>query len=144
MSSEKTVSEAINYRRSVRIYDPEKPIDSAIVKKCIRQASLAPNSSNMQLWEFYHITSKDTIEKIAPLCFNQNAARTAQELVVFVTRKDLWKKRAKANLEMLDSIFPKKPTSEQSNREKVSRNYYGKLIPFTYADFFGILGFFKY
>ena len=141
---QKTVEEAIHYRRSVRIYDPEKNIDTAIVKKCIQQASLAPNSSNMQLWEFYHITSKETIQKIAPLCFNQNAARTAQELVVFVTRKDLWKKRMKSNLKMIDAIFPPKPKSEQTSREKVSRNYYGKLIPFAYADFFGLFGFLKY
>jgi nitroreductase len=141
---QKTVEEAIHYRRSVRIYDPEKNIDTAIVKKCIQQASLAPNSSNMQLWEFYHITSKETIQKIAPLCFNQNAARTAQELVVFVTRKDLWRKRMKSNLKMIDAIFPPKPKSEQTSREKVSRNYYGKLIPFAYADFFGLFGLLKY
>ncbi|MDC1343082.1 nitroreductase family protein [Flavobacteriaceae bacterium] len=141
---QKTVEEAIHYRRSVRIYDPEKNIDTAIVKKCIQQASLAPNSSNMQLWEFYHITSKETIQKIAPLCFNQNAARTAEELVVFVTRKDLWRKRMKSNLKMIDAIFTPKPKSEQSSREKVSRNYYGKLIPFAYADFFGFFGFLKY
>ena len=141
---QKTVEEAIHYRRSVRIYDPEKNIDTAIVKKCIQQASLAPNSSNMQLWEFYHLTSKETIQRIAPLCFNQNAARTAQELVVFVTRKDLWKKRMKSNLKMIDAIFPPKPKSEQSSREKVSRNYYGKLIPFAYADFFGLFGLLKY
>ena len=142
--TQKTVEEAINYRRSVRIYDPEKKIDSALVKKCIYQASLAPNSSNMQLWEFYHITSKETIQKIAPLCFNQNAAKTAKELVIFVTRKDLWKKRKNSNLQMIDSIFAPKPKSEQSSREKVSRNYYGKLIPFAYSDFLGIFGFLKY
>ncbi|MAD98235.1 MAG: nitroreductase family protein [Flavobacteriaceae bacterium] len=142
---EKTVSEAVDYRRSVRIYDPEKPIDTAVVKKCLEQASLAPNSSNMQLWEFYHITSKETIQKIAPFCFNQNAARTAQQLVVFVTRKDLWKQRAKANLAFMDGVFGKNnPKSEQSSREKVARNYYGKIIPFAYGDFLGIFGFFKY
>ena len=145
MKQEQTVSEAINYRRSVRVYDAEKPIDKNIVKKCVEQASLAPNSSNMQLWEFYHITSKDIIDKIAPFCFNQNAAKTAQQLVVFVVRKDLWKKRAKANLSFLDKNFgAKNPKSEQSSREKVARNYYGKIIPFAYADFLGILGFFKY
>ena len=141
---QKTVEDAINYRRSVRIYDREKKIDSALVKKCIYQASLAPNSSNMQLWEFYHIKSKEAIQKIAPLCFNQNAARTAEELVIFVTRKDLWKKRKNSNLQMIDRIFPPKPKSEQSSREKVSRNYYGKLIPFAYSDFLGIFGFLKY
>ena len=145
MSKEKTVSEAIAYRRSVRVYDAEKPIDSEIVKKCLQQASLAPNSSNMQLWEFYHITSKDTIANIAPFCFNQNAARTAQQLVVFVTRKDLWKQRAKANLRFIDKNFgANNPKSSQSKREKVARNYYGKIIPFAYADFLGIFGFFKY
>ena len=145
MNLEKTVSEAIHFRRSIRVYDAEKSIDTAIVKKCIEQASLAPNSSNMQLWEFYHITSKGVIAQIAPFCFNQNAARTAKQLVVFVTRKDLWKKRAKANLAFIDQNFgSNKPKSEQSNREKVARNYYGKLIPFTYADFLGIFGFLKF
>ena len=145
MSQEKTVSEAINYRRSVRVYDAEKPIDKRIVKKCIEQAALAPNSSNMQLWEFYHITSKDIIERISPFCFNQNAARTAHQLVVFVTRKDLWKQRAKSNLEFIDSNFgANNPKSSQSKREKTARGYYGKIIPFAYADFLGIFGFLKY
>ena len=143
--SEKTVSEAVNYRRSVRVYDSEKPIDTAIVKKCLEQASLAPTSSNMQLWEFYHITSKEMMQKIAPLCFNQNAARTAQQLVIFVVRKDLWRKRAKANLAFMDKTFgADNPKSEQSSREKIARNYYGKLIPFTYFDIFGIFGYLKY
>jgi len=141
---EKTVSEAIHYRRSVRVYDPEKPIDTALVKKCIEQGSLAPTSSNMQLWEFYHITSKSVIEKMAPLCFNQNAAKTAQELVVFVVRKDLWRKRARANLDYIDTLYPKRPGSEPSSREKFAKNYYSKLIPFTYADFLGIFGWLKY
>lgn len=141
----KTVLEAIQYRRSVRIYDSEKLIDQKIVIKCLEQAVLAPTSSNLQLWEFYHITSKNVMKKIAPFCFNQNAAKTAQQLVVFVTRKDLWRQRTKANLAFLDTVFGKnKPKSEWSKREKAGRNYYGKLIPFTYSDFFGILGFLKY
>jgi nitroreductase len=142
--SEKTVSEAINYRRSVRVYDSNKPIYSSVVKKCIEQAVLAPNSSNMQLWEFYHITSKEVIKKLIPLCFEQNAAKTAQQLVVVVVRKDLWPKRAKANLEYLDKVYPPKPNSEQTSREKFAKNYYKKLIPTVYKDFFGILGILKY
>lgn len=142
--SEKTVSEAINYRRSVRVYDSEQPIDTAIVKKCIEQATLAPNSSNMQLWEFYHITSREVIDKIVPLCFDQNAAKTAQQLVVVTVRKDLWPKRAKANLDYLNKVFPPKPKAEQSNREKFAKKYYQKLIPTVYKDFFGLFGILKY
>lgn len=145
MSQEKTVSEAINYRRSVRIYHADQPIDAKIVKQCLQQAALAPNSSNMQLWEFYHITSKDIIAKIAPFCFNQNAAKTAQQLVIFVVRKDLWRKRAKANLSFMDRVFGKNnPKSAQSSREKVARNYYGKIIPFAYSEFLGLFGLLKY
>ena len=145
MYKEKTVSEAIHYRRSVRVYDAEKSIQKNIVKKCIHQATLAPNSSNMQLWEFYHVTSKDIIAKITPFCFNQNAARTAQQLVIFVTRKDLWKQRANANLKFIDKNFgADNPKNKQSKREKTARNYYSKIIPFAYGDFLGILGFLKY
>lgn len=144
MTEEKRVSEAINYRRSVRIFDNEKPLDADKVKQCIKQAILAPNSSNMQLWEFHHIVSENIKKKMIPLCFNQNAAKTAQQLVVVVTRKDLWKKRAKANLKHIDSLYKPKPKAEQSSREKIIRNYYEKLIPFTYADFLGIFGWIKY
>ena len=57
-----TLTEIINYRRSVRNYqalsiDPEK------VKSCIELATLAPNSSNMQLWEFYHIINADVLKE---------------------------------------------------------------------------------
>ena len=141
----KTVTEAIQYRRSVRVYDPEKKILTSAVKACLKNAVLAPNSSNMQLWEFYHITSKDIIGSIAPMCFNQNAAKTAQQLVVVVVRKDLWKQRAKANLRYLDSVFgANNPKSKQSSREKVARNYYNNIIPFAYADVLGLLGWLKF
>lgn len=138
--TELTVSDAVHFRRSVRIYDSEKPIDADVVKKCLEQAALAPNSSNMQLWEFYHITDSEVLAKMAPLCFNQNAARTAQQLVVFVTRKDLWRKRAKANLDMIETQFPLTPGEKPKGRAAGIRTYYKKLIPFLYGDFFGMLG----
>lgn len=144
MEEEKTVSQAIEFRRSVRVYEPQQPIDSEKVKQCLRQAALAPNSSNMQLWEFIHITDIAIIEQMAPLCFNQNAARTAQQLVVFVTRKDLWRSRAKANLDMIHQIYPDKPKDQQSRRERVIKAYYSKLIPNVYFDLFGLYGWLKY
>ena len=140
---EKTVSQAIEYRRSVRIFK-DINLDNEKVKNCLINASLAPNSSNLQLWEFIHVVDKELIKKLSPACMNQNAAKTANQLVVFVTRKDLWKQRAKANLSFMDSNFGKNTSKkEQSSREKVARNYYGKIIPFAYADFLGIFGFFK-
>ena len=73
---EKTVSEAIQYRRSVRVYK-EEPIDPDRVKACIENAVLAPTSSNLQLWEFYQVTDPGIQAKIVHACFDQPAARTA-------------------------------------------------------------------
>lgn len=141
---EKTVSEAIEYRRAVRIYRDE-PINTDKVKACIQNATLAATSSNLQLWEFYHVTNKSLIAKIAKACFNQNAARTAQQLVVVLSRKDLWRDRAKANLDFINAGFEKTElTPRLEKRRKMARNYYGKLIPFTYFDFLGIFGWIKY
>ena len=136
--------DALNYRRSVRIYDENIELDSEIVKKCIEHATLAPNSSNMQLWEFYHITSKDTLNELTKACLGQNAAKTAKEMVVFVVRKDLWKKRVKTHNENLEKMFGKKPKSEYTSREKFAFNYYNKVMPFAYGDFLGLFGYIKY
>ena len=141
---EKTVSEAIAYRRSTRVYKDE-PIDIQKVKQCLVNASLAPTSSNLQLWEFYHVTDKDKLKRLAEACFNQSAAKTAQQLVVVVTRKDLWKKRAKANVDFLNKAYSKPDLSDRDlKRKKMATNYYKKLIPTIYTDFFGILGYIKF
>ena len=140
----KTVTEAIQYRRSVRKYKQEE-IDEEKVKKCIENATLAPNSSNMQLWEFYHITDKKILQKLSKACFDQNAAKTAVNMVVFVTRRDKWKVRAKQNLHFLEKMFDKQEKAgiDVARRRKVSRRYYKKLMPTIYTDFFGLIGFNK-
>ncbi|MDY2587872.1 nitroreductase family protein [Winogradskyella aquimaris] len=141
---EKTVTEAIAYRRSTRVYK-DIPIDSAKVKQCLVNASLAPTSSNLQLWEFYHVINKDTLKELANACFNQSAAKTARQLVVVVTRKDLWKQRAKANIAFLEKVYDKDNLTERElKRKKMATNYYKKLIPTVYADFLCILGYLKY
>ena len=55
-----TLEEIINFRRSVRHYK-KSPIDADKVKRCLELATLAPNSSNMQLWEFYHIINPEIV-----------------------------------------------------------------------------------
>ena len=112
-----SATEAIRYRRSVRVQS-DAPIDSALVKACIANATLAPNSSNMQLWEFYHITSEEANKNIKAACFNQPAARTAQQLVIPVVRMDLWKQRIQALKEDLIAGFEK---AKERNTEKEAK-----------------------
>lgn len=144
MSPEKTVSEAAKYRRSVRVYDNEKPLDPQVIKNCIKDAVLAPNSSNMQLYEFYHITDINIKKKLVKYCLSQPAARTADQLIVVVTRKDLWRKRAKANLAHIDTVFGERLRKKIPKQVKQIKDYYGKLMPVTYFDFLGIFGWIKY
>ncbi|SMG31006.1 nitroreductase family protein [Sphingobacterium psychroaquaticum] len=139
-----TLEEALHHRRSVRVYDKEKGIDTQKVKHCLELATLAPNSSNMQLWEFYHITDPDLLEKFIKPCLDQKAISTAPELVVFVTRQDLHRRRAHAVLEFeRGNIARNSPPERQHRRIKDREIYYGKLMPTLYSRFFGILGFFR-
>jgi len=139
-----TVQEAIQHRRSVRVYDSSQKIASDTVRKCLEQASLSPNSSNMQLWEFHHVISKEKRDQMTAACLHQNAASTAQELVVIVVRKDLWKQRVKTHIHHLKNTFGNKQAADYSRREKFALNYYQKLIPFVYRDFLGVFGQLKY
>ena len=137
---EMNVSEAIKYRRSVRVFD-DKNIDSKKVKDCLINATLAANSSNLQLWEFIHVEDKKILKELSKACFNQNAAKTAKQLVVIVVRKDLWSERAKWNIkEIKDQSNKNDITTKRLNQ---ATGYYNKIIPTLYFDLFGFLGFFK-
>ena len=138
------LQEVLEFRRSVRVYDEAQKIDTEVVKKCLELSTLAPSSSNMQLYEFYHVTYPETLKKLPVACFDQTAASTAQELVVFVVRQDLYKKRSQAVLQFeKENIRRNSPAERQEKRIKDRELYYGKILPFLYARFFGILGFFR-
>ncbi len=122
----------IEARRSVRIFDQESPFDYQIVQKCLEAATLAPNSSNLQLWEFYRIPETSPLKPILDkLCMKQKAATTARELVVVVARRDMWKSRAKANYGYIQETYKNSP----SKKQKQALSYYGKLIPKLYSKF---------
>ena len=143
VTTERSVSEAIKYRRSVRVFKKEA-IDEQKVKECIELATLAATSSNMQLWEFYHIISPGILQQLTTASFDQNGAKTANQMVVVVARKDLWKRRVQSNIAFLKSQLGDKSESAYSKREKFALNYYQKIIPTLYFDFLGIAGIIKF
>jgi nitroreductase len=109
----------IETRRSVRVYTKD-PIPEEVVRRCLRAATLAPNSSNMQPWEMYWVRDAAKREKLVDACLSQPAARTAAELVVFVARTRSWPEMRKR---MLDTF------SKQKDVPKAALDYYQKLIP---------------
>ncbi len=135
------LDEVLNHRRSVRLFDREKPLDAEKVKHCLQLAALAPNSSNMQLWEFYHITQTPLLAKLSKACLDQTATASAAQLVIFVSRQDLHKKRARSVLDFEKrNIRQNSPPERQEKRIKDKALYYGKLMPLLYFRFYGIVG----
>ena len=126
--------ELVKKRRSVRKFT-DKKVPEEIIKKCLRASVLAPNSSNLQPWEFYWIRNHKKKEQVVEACFSQNAAKTAKEIVIAVSRIDSWKRNR-------DLII-----KDYKTRDKLIPlvdRYYHQIIPFAYThDRLGVIGFLK-
>ena len=124
----------IEQRRSVRKFKDES-VPGEVIEKALDAALLAANSSNLQPWEFYWVKEKNNKDALVKACFSQGAARTAQELIVAVSRIDTWKRNR-------DLIV--KDYKSRGKFLPIIDNYYNKLIPLIYLnDRFGILGLFR-
>lgn len=124
----------VEARRSVRLFDQKITFDHDLVKKCLEAAILSPNSSNLQLYQFIRVPESSPLkDQLAALCMRQKAATTARELIVVVTRRDLWKSRAMANYEYIKSATQNQP----EKKKKQALSYYGNLIPKLYSKFPG-------
>ena len=122
----------VRSRRSVRVFSEEK-IPTSVMRKCLELALLAPNSSNLQPWEFYWVRSESNKKELARLCLGQPAATTARELIVCVARIDTWKRNRRMMIEMLaDSATP---------FPEVVTAYYEQIVPLAYGQGpFNLLG----
>lgn len=108
-------------RRSVRKFT-DKPIPAEVLDDCLHMAMLAPNSSNLQQWEFYVVQSRDKKARLVEACLGQNAAKTAAELIVIVARTQSWREHARMTLEQ----WP------QAQVPKLVKQYYAQLAPVYY------------
>tara|TARA_Y100001970_G_scaffold111221_1_gene138854 strand:+ start:2195 stop:2944 length:750 start_codon:yes stop_codon:yes gene_type:complete len=124
----------VNQRRSIRKFSNES-VPEKIIMKALKAALLAPNSSNLQPWEFYWVKDKNKRKDLIKACFSQNAAETAQELIVAVSRIDTWKR----NRDLILNDLKKK-----NKMLPIIDKYYNKVIPISYMhDSIGILGIVK-
>lgn len=126
--------EAVAKRRSIRKFTAA-PVPGEVIEKALHAALIAPNSSNLQPWEFYWVRSPEPKKRLVQFCFNQSAARTAAELVVAVARVDTWCRNRDLVLQDLGG----------ENAPSMMKSYYRKLIPLLYIqEPFGIFGAIKW
>jgi nitroreductase len=125
-----TFAQIVNARRAVRKYEEGAPFDEQAVQRSLALAVLAPNSSNLQTWEFYRVRTAAAKAEVARLCMNQSAARTAQEMVVVVCRTDKWKGNSRRILANMRSSF----STPMTKRDQRAVEYYQRNIPLLYLD----------
>lgn len=121
-------------RRSVRIFESNK-VPTEVIRESLSLSLLAPNSSNLQPWEFYWIQSKNLKKELIPIFLSQTAIKTAPELIIAVARTNTWKKN---NNEIIKIIEHRKDTPNQL------LHFHRKDVPFIYdIGLFGIKGYIK-
>lgn len=128
----------VNERRSVRLYDGT-PVPAEIIEKCLDLALLAPNSSNLQPWEFHWVKSEPLRKSLVEACMSQAAASTAAELIVCVARRATWREACADMIARMDA-------AEKSGVRipQAAKTYYQSLVPKMYAQgWFSVLGYLK-
>lgn len=113
----------VETRRSVRVFD-RTPVPEADVREALDLALLAPNSSNLQPWEFHWVRAPKLREALVEACLSQPAARTAAELIVCVARTDTW---PAMRSRMLEAFAARKDVPASAV------DYYRKLVPMVYS-----------
>ncbi len=125
----------VSQRRSIRIFD-KSPMPEAIVEKCLDLALLAPNSSNLQPWEFHWVRKEPLRKSLVEACLSQSAAATAAELIVCIARTNTWQQ---ARTDMITQMTEKKNQGEKI--PDAAWLYYRKLVPIMYRQgWFSVLG----
>jgi nitroreductase len=114
----------VRSRRSTRVFSDEQ-LPESVVRKCLELATLAPNSSNLQCWEFYWVRDATKKKELVKLCLGQPAAATAQELIVCVARLDTWKRNSKMMLEHL--------VADEADVPEAKLHYHRKIVPLAYG-----------
>lgn len=120
----------IQNRRSVRVFSSSK-VPNEIMERVLEWGLMAPNSSNLQPWEFYWVCDPKKKSEIVEACFNQPAAKTAQEILVCVAHINKWKEIRKEMLELFN---------KSENVPTAAKAYYEKIVPLAYNQ--GPLGIF--
>lgn len=114
-------AQAVRARRAIRVFDGE-PVPERIMRACLRDATLAPTSSNLQPFELYWVRDSKRRERLEEACFGQPAATTAGELVVVMARRDLWKTN-------LDKVWDLMTRGGEITFPEPVDDYYHKITP---------------
>lgn len=113
--------EVLRRRRSIRVFD-KVSVPESVMKQALKQAILAPTSSNLQPFELHWVRDTEKKQKLVRACLSQPAAKTAAELVVVVANAGSWNKNRKQLIDIMTD-------GGARDLPKSVDYYYNKLIP---------------
>ncbi|MFB6465666.1 nitroreductase family protein [Cytobacillus sp. Hz8] len=87
----KTLSEVIKERHSVRKYDPEFMISKEEIEAILKEATLAPSSSNLQPWRFIIFQDKNIKKELKAIAYNQEQVETSSAVIAVLGDKEMYK-----------------------------------------------------
>jgi len=87
----KSLSEVIKERHSVRKYDPSFEISQKEIKDMLIEAIQAPSSSNLQAWRFIVIQDQETKKQLREIANNQEQVETASAVIAVLGDKEMYK-----------------------------------------------------
>lgn len=116
----------IESRRSVRVFEEDVTIPDEIVEKCLDAALAAPNSSNLQPWEFYWVKDPEKLKLVQKYCASQSAARTAPTIIIAVAKIDTWDRNRKLMIEEFNKQEKRPPKGAYLYYEKIAKLAYSQ------------------
>lgn len=118
--------QVIEKRRSVRKFGDNR-LPPEVIQTALEMATLAPNSSNTQTWDFYWAHSDEIRKQMAYACLDQSAAKTASDLVVVVGDPKKWLRSWRRLIAFHDSV----------NAPAAVKSYYQNIVPNVYRPRLG-------
>lgn len=115
----------VRSRRSVRAFLPD-PVPEETSAACLDLALLAPNSHNLEPWQFIEVRDPALRAALAHCCLGQQAAVQAPLLIACIARPDFWRMGARL---MLDAL-----ARETAPVDPLLVNKYQLQIPLIFAD----------
>ncbi|MBE1444341.1 nitroreductase family protein [Paenibacillus sp. OAS669] len=118
-------TDVIRERRSVRHYDKSVRLSHEQIKELLKEATLAPSSSNVQPWRFLVIETDELKEKLLPIAFNQSQVTEAAAVIAVLGDTEGYKKADEIYGEAVKRGFMPEDTAKSFAERTVSM--YGAL-----------------
>ncbi|MFC4099314.1 nitroreductase family protein [Paenibacillus xanthanilyticus] len=116
----------IRERQSIRSYDPSVTITEEELKELLREATLAPSSSNLQPWRFIVVTDSAVKADLLPIANNQKQVVDAAATIILLGDTEAYKRADEIYDLSVEAGMPKEARDAYVPRMK---EYYRTMSP---------------